>query len=574
MVNRAGQMRPSALPLARDNATSRSRVKELPSASVLVLFGVLQAALLFRLNINWDEYFFLSHIHSFLAGRLTDPMQTFHVHILAGVAALPLSDPDQIMAGRLLMALCEAGALACLYRIARVFVEPVHALFAPVAWCGAVYSLDHGMSFRADPMASFLMMASLALLFAGRLCWRRGIAAGLLAALGLLVTIKSVFYLPAFGAAFVWRMGEIDSRTRVIAIFAAAATVLVTAGGALWLWHGSGLAEASAAKGSSIAQTAAAASARSEQIADKVLFSQGLFPRGDVVVRWAAGSALTMFLLLAGVLAAIRIAWSKDPVRGIALLLLAVPLASLVFYRNAFPYFFPFILFPAATLAALAAERIASPLLRSALAGGMLAVLGVQFGNGWQRDQSAQREIATTVHKLFPRPVPYIDRNGMIPSYPKAGFFMSTWGVEGVVANGHPALAPVIAGQQPPLVIVNTPVLEVALDPAHRGGKPVLGRADVAALRDNYIHHWGAIWVAGKRLAETDADFAIVISGAYTLECAGSRMLDGAPLACGSVRHLAGGLHRWSGGAALWRWGDHLEVPQGMPSAKPIYHGF
>ena len=64
---------------------------------------------------------------------------------------------------------------------------------------------------------------------------------------------------------------------------------------------------------------------------------------------------------------------------------------------------------------------------------------------------SEAEQLAREVQRIFPEPVGYIDRSGMLPSYPKVGFLMSTWGVEGVVARGKPTLAPLIRRRQPPL---------------------------------------------------------------------------------------------------------------------------
>lgn len=543
-------------------------------AGTLSIFIILQTILLVKLNINWDEYFFLSHINAYRQGLLTDPMQTFHVRLLGFLAELPLADPDRIIAGRLFMFLCEVGSLYAVYRIARCFVDHEAALFAPLAWCTAGYALAYGMSFRTDPLAAFLMLGSLALLFGRPHRWWLPVVAGSLAALGIVITIKSVLYLPAFAAAFAWRWRDPETRRETVATFLMAGLVAAMAASALWLYHGSTLPSAGGGTGAGFAETTAGVRSQSNYFLDKVILSQGWFPRTDYIARWAMISAIPLLPILGGISEAGKRLLHGDRLGGLSLLLLAAPLLSLAVYRNAFPYFFPFILFPVAVLAGAAASRLRGTLVREAILAGMLITLILQFSVNIQRDQSAQRSVAEAVRNAFPHPVPYIDRNGMIPSFPKAGFFMSTWGVEGILASGKPALVSVIENQEPPLVIANTPVLEAALNPDFASEAPMLHDGDVAALRDNYVRHWGPIWVAGKRIGSTAAHFTVVISGVYTLECKGERQIDGTTHPCGSTLHLAEGGHRWGGGAAVLRWGDHLAVPAQAPPRKPIYYGF
>ena len=74
-------------------------------------------------------------------------------------------------------------------------------LVLDVGWVVGSSDRGHGVSFRTDPLAAFMVMMSLALLFGAR-SWFAMAAAGILAAIGLLVTVKAVdpeFY-PFFGS--------------------------------------------------------------------------------------------------------------------------------------------------------------------------------------------------------------------------------------------------------------------------------------------------------------------------------------------------------------------------------------
>jgi hypothetical protein len=550
--------------------TLQPKLERWALSTFVIVFFALQAAISLRHNLNWDEYFFLSLVYSFVDGRLTDTFQTFHVHLLAWLTWLPASEAEQLVAGRTFMMLCEAGSLFCLYRVAREFVSAPNALFAVAAWCAVDHALVQGASFRADPLAGFLSMAALAVLMAARLGWKEAAAGGLLAAAGLLVTIKTVFFVPAFLGAFLWRWQRDESRAAVVRHFALAALLLLIAYAGLWTLHALSLAPPPHA-----AASPASATLQSENSAlNKVILSQALFPRADYVVPWAVRSLLPLLLCALGLWHSARRKAGPAAARPfLPVLLLAAPILSLVIYRNAFPYFFPFIMLPAVLAAGLGAEAMTSRSLRLVVIAAMALPPLAVVPRAWTEDQSAQRMVAHAAHELFRSPVGYLDRSSMLPSFPHSGFFMSTWGIEGYLAGGKPRLAQAVVGDQPPLLILNSPLLRDAVAP--RGG-PLPWRllpTDAEALRENYIEQWGPLWVAGKSLPAA-GNFAIVIEGTYTLECRGRRQVDGADLPCGGTTKLSPGEHSWAGGAATLRWGDHLPVPAERVPTKPIFYGF
>jgi hypothetical protein len=314
--------------------------------------------------------------------------------------------------------------------------------------------------------------------------------------------------------------------------------------------------------------------------ASTTIVHAGPLPRSETIVRAVLLSPVQTLLLLAAlvllIIAVIRL--PSERFRLVVLAGCAAPLLSLLVYRNAFPYFFPFILPSAMVLVAwmVTARRWPAPVLMFlALSMTVWAALVAHLWS--ERGQTAQRQLVSAVHRMFPRPVMYIDRNSIIPSFPKRGFFMSTWGMLGYRA-GPPLFAGVLSRDTVPLVIVDGPALEDAF--GGLTGLPnqyALLDEDKRTLRDNYIHHWGPVWVAGKTLQATraPADFAIAVPGIYTLK-GGAVSIDGKTIPAGGKIDLARGVHRVTTAqpaAVTLTWGNHLWRPTNAFEG-PIYRGF
>ena len=100
---------------------------------------------------------------------------------------------------------------------------------------------------------------------------------------------------------------------------------------------------------------------------------------------------------------------------------------------------------------------------------------------------------------------------------------------------------------------------------------------DKATLRDNYIPHWGPIWVAGKSIVAPvqDAKITILVPGLYTVE-GGAVSIDDRHVAAGDTLTLVRGEHRITAekpGVVRLRWGSHLNRPDAH-FIGPIYQGF
>jgi len=530
------------------------------AAILLVLAGMLW--LVFVHNVNWDEFYYLQQVHEHANGTLARPLQTFHVHFFQWLTRLPFDEMGQVIAVRLVMLALFAGTAALIWRTARAMVEARFAAIGALCFLGAGFAVGHGASFRADPIVAFLLMVSLCILFALRLTPLRLALAGLAGALAFMVSIKAVLFAPAFLAPVLWRRDEPGALVRVglAGVSAAAFTVV------LYLWHKAQLGDAGVAQTVEIAGSAWS----------RAILSGPLLPRGNEVLLWALLSVGPVAFILAAF--AVR----GRPLRQtVTLLLLVLPFASVLFYRNAFPYFFPFIVPPLMVAAAVGARALGRrPAMLARVLFLVAASAVLQFGLSVREGNAVQYRLIAAVHKLFPEPVAYIDRNGMISQFPKVGFFMSSWGIANYRRDGLPIFEDILREHRPPLLIANAPALDNALtgngDDASCCG---LFLEDREVLRDNYLHHSGAVWLAGRvlELDSSPRDVGFLIEGPYRIEAEGTVTINGILHASGEVAQIRQGLNVMSaeqGTALRLLWATERDAGELRALEGPIYYGF
>jgi hypothetical protein len=254
--------------------------------------------------------------------------------------------------------------------------------------------------------------------------------------------------------------------------------------------------------------------------------------------------------------------------------------ACLLVYRNAFPYFFPFILPPAMLLLGYAVERRrGSTKLMLVMGLGLIASALFNWNRVRDHNQSVQHATLDTVHAMFDRPVATIDRNGMVASFPRVGFFMSTWGLRNYRAAGVPMFGEILAKRSVPLLVLNSPTLEEAV-----GELPTtrlharLFPEDRALLRDNYIRHAGKVWVAGKRISVGPQTRAVTtaVPGRYRLEAELPIMINGRKVQPGQAAMLRRGsntLASENSQTVTLRWADAKPCPDSDLPEGPVYLG-
>lgn len=530
--------------------------------------------LLPRININWDEFFFLSSVYEFQRGALANGFQTFYVRLFGWVPALADGEIDQVIAGRHLMFLVRVGTCALLLALGQMLTGRTGAWAAVFLALSFPYLIRHGEALRADPMICLLFLGSAALLV-----WRPShalsvTAAAALAALAFMISVKAVFYFPTLGALLLipWLAGK-DSRgtlTRVL-IFGAIAAAL-----AAWLtWlHIAGIRPGAA------------------DVALRTASSVGrrMLEPPPMDVLWSTLQRDWMFWLLVvtGGGLAIRMAITGPPAergRALALLALLLPLATLPFYRNSYPYFYVAIV-PGACLAAglvvawIARRFAGHPSRIVAMLALLLAPAAVNavttlraLSADTVRDQ---RFIVDAIHGLFPEPVPYIDRCGMIASFPKAGPLMSTLYLARYRSVGKPIMPGLLRSRQPVFLLNNVAGLQLG-GPWDPNEPNRLLQEDFEYLQANFVQHWGPLWVAGKTVEarmNQPTPFEMPVAGPYTVQADGEVILDGKPVRGGEALFLRQGPHTLRASAqeqtVTLRYGKLLPRPPPPPDRRPL----
>ena len=467
----------------RDNSAEQASTLERGAIAICFL---AMAVLAYTRNVNWDEFHYLSFVHLWLDGELDRPMQMGHVHAFGWLDLLPGSEMTQIFAARLVMLGCVAVTALSIHRIAAHFTTARFATLAVLAYLCSGFVLAHGGSFRADPIAAALLTSALAVAMTSRLAVWHLFVIGLLVALAHMVTIKSALYLPCFLGVLVWRLAERGAVLRLCfaALLAGGKDTVSTASGAV----------------------------------RKTLLSHELFPRSDTILSWALFSLPQIALALLAFKAAGR---SR---LFIVLLLFIVPLMSVVIYRNAFVYFFPFAVPLLMVAAAIGAHRFLSQVTLERAVLLMLAGAALQVALILPENARTQRDTIAEVHRLFDAPVSYIDGYGMVSSFDNTSFFTSSWGVAGYRARGAAVFPDIIATKRPPLLIAHRRPLGAAMweDFARNSDLDLLPE-DRAALRASYVHYSGSLWLAGAHaeLGPEPQVLTLPFPGRYRIEATG-----------------------------------------------------
>jgi len=553
---------------------------------------VLAHRLVHGLNANWDEFLRLATVHELLRG---EPIRFFHdayAHLFAWLGHIDGHELEQIVAARHAMLGLHVLTLVGLFSVARRFASRWAALGAVAAFLGLGYVAEHGAAFRHDPMMAVFLVGALALILRVPPSAWSGALAGAALGAAVVVTVKAALFLPAF-AALLLLDPRVRSRPRC-SVTAALTAALALAGvvAAAWGLHlvlvEGPVRPPEGGGGDGVGSRAA-------DLFAGFLVPERLMPRRAYALRFVLENTLAVGLAALGAgrlgLLALRAPAARRLEAALALAL-GLPLLCLLVYRNAFPYFFvPLSAFAVhwvaigldGAAAALGRRRPAAARGIALVVAAALALLPILARVGEAGEQQArQRALLDAAHAIFPEPVRYLDRCGMVSSFPKTGFFMSSLGMERYHEGQNEALAPRLRDRPAAFVLANHPGLLRALAGFPKDLDPLLRLKDEDAryLRENYVHHWDLLFVAGKRLAvdagETRA-FRVPLPGLYTLEASGAVAIDGRHLEPGEARRLGTGRHVLRSPEArevVLRFGERLPWPAEDPPNVPVFTGF
>lgn len=479
--------------------------------SAIIIAGLGLLVLAWTRNVNWDEFYFLSLIHAFQDGRLDRPLQTFFVHGFGWLSRVPGHETEQIFAARIVMTALFASSVYSIHRISCALADREAANIAVIAFLTSGFVLAHGTSFRADPIAAAFLIGALAIMMTGRMWIWQTAAVTFLSAGALLITIKAALYLPAYLGVLAWRWG--DRRVVLRILMAWVAGLFVAAGS--YYWHAAGI----------VSAPNNGTTANAHNALTTTLLKAGLFPRSEETKLWALLSFGGVMLALFGFTAP-----GTTRAKLVRVAFVLPLLLSVIFYRNAFPYFFAYITPPMIAVVAVGAAKLGKGPLLGGLTALMLISGAGQMYKALTEDAVLQRATLKEVHRLFPEPVHYIDHNGMVASFPRVGFFMSSWGIARYRAVKQPVMADWINRMAPPFLLTNRSALHLAMTlPTGLDHPGLLLLDDQKALRETYVHYSGVIWLAGRdvTLSDTSESVTLAIPGRYLLESEVPVTIDG-----------------------------------------------
>ncbi len=512
------------------------------AVAAIVLTVLMQVELVFGKSVNWDEYLHYSLIHKHFRGEDVQWLQTPFVQLYGWVPGLPGSTVDHIQLIRLMQLPFELLTLAVIFDSVRRMAGKHVALVTTLAYLTGGYIFLHAFALRADIIATALFMAALWIALWRPLRLAEIAAVLVLGALAYVATIKTVLLAPAFLGVLLMRREELPWLTNrlILAIAGGSAAVL----GAL------------AFSGISPQLSQIAASSWNW------MFSAGLFPQGVYLSRQILNSVILAVLVLLTPM----LLWKgrKTIPHAGALACFLLPVLSVAIYRNSYPYYYCFIMAPAMISLAPAVKAGMDRYGGKALV--LFLVLNAAVLSLMQ-DRSVtanQQAIEAGVREIFPQPVHYIDEAGVIGDYPRTiARFSSGWALAGYRAQGIPQYTNRITELPTPMLIRNTYALD-RIDEPEQDGASLLPE-DARTLSENFVQHWGEVYVAGRHVAAGTAPETIMIyaPGPYTVEEA-ALVIDGLDHQPGDVVTLAQGEHDVIPSPyadATLRYGDHLPRP-------------
>ncbi len=530
----------------------------------LAIIALIQVHFALSRTINWDEFYFYGQIVDFTQGESLRPLQTLHVQLLQWIPSIASTGVDGIIIGRLVMLACALATAFCVVAIAGKFARRDYALTAGLIWLAAGFTMQHGWSFRTDPLAAALIAGAMAVLARSRLSTACVLLAGVLIGIAGMVTLKSVLFAPAFaGLAWLrWSEAKFTTKTanRVVAIPIAAGTAFAV----LYVWHGSILGDG----------TASTATSYAGNVGGSMLFAGW-----PIYLHFAVKGAILSVSAVATIAVTIAVLVKRPRDEAIAIAGLIAPLAALLIYRNTLPYFYPMLLVPVIAASVIGIAAIAKRYsLRLLLIYTVVSGVVVWAVDGPSRMEQ-QRDIQIAADTILTEPIGYFDFPDLLPAHRKANGFLTRWGIESTYARGQGYFRSILEVETVPLLLTAEPEQNPTLL-AIMEGLPQQVRfheEERTVLRATYRPFWGPFWLAGREVsAGGSAQYEVLVPGPYTVT-GGEVSIDGVAYDAGALINLEREFVELSNAGEVPAgiiWGDKLQVPDHPVPKRPYWRGF
>lgn len=541
---------------------------------LFILMTILISKVYLALNyeINWDEFYYLSFVYKYLNNDELNFFQTFHVHLFSWLKFLTSNEVVQIEYARILMIFFQVLTCFFIFLTARQFFSDKVSILSIITFQTFSYVINHGSSFRTDPNAELFLAITTYCLLKKEINVKDIILTSIFISLAALITTKSILYVPTyFFILFIRTFFIKDLPIYKVCFLICFSTFFLLI---LSFYHYYSIGHNDFTESVNLMGGAA----------DKTLVKSSFFPGYPYFIYSVIHNPLHWCIALLSIK---KLIFNVDLTvnKKLVFLSLSLPMLSILFYRNSFPYFYPFFLAPFSILFCFfwqdvfksKNKKMNNLLIASFMVVFLFNIYYFSYIKVREQKNDYQKEILNVIHEVFPKKVSYIDRCSMVSSYRKTGFFMSSWGIEDYKLGMRKTIKEAIVNDNPVFYVENIQDLKVI------NNKPLISRlnkVDVHFLQNNYINFWNQIKIAGKKFEideGVESKFMIYIEGLYTLKSNTDVFFDGVRYSNNDVFYLKKGLHTilttFANENIKIQWGNNIESPKPMDE-KPIFTGF
>ena len=536
-------------------------------------------------GINFDEFAFLSIIFDLEHGEVKKAFTQGSIYIFHWMTFLPYNEITLIQIGRFCALVCHLLTGYFIYKSARFFYKDESAIFAPILWFSFSYVLWQGTSFRVDPFINVLLSCALFLSLNPAKNLKSSLIIGILIAISGFLSVKSIFMAIVIGGILILQFFDTHRKKQtLVQVFSIFSTSVLTFTILTAIhMHYNGLETGSlGGPTKNFAQV-------NDFIFDVEFFRGYIYLAHSIMYNPVYWLALFYSLLAL----ALQKTTKENPIRAFSLLLLLLPLTTVLFYKNAYPYFYAFMLIPTTIVCINILDIIfdyLSPQKKKTFKQVIiiLCCLQVYIHNIYKvgiHNNTSQTQIVENVHNIFPDKVPYLTDLGMISTYDNVGFFGKFILGRKYYNNGlYGTMESTIKNKKPVFILDHAEPPADAKNLEDVDFLPYLNEADKTFIKENYIPHWRGIYVSGKNIElpneGTHKTFNIYIPGLYTIESKTPVTINEKNYMPNQTLMLKTGTHTISSAnpappsSVTLRWGDHLHKPSNNDFEWLLYQSY